>query len=74
MRTKLTALLVAGVLAGFASQSARAIPADIAGVNAAASNASAVEKAHYWRHRHHFTKCYYELIIGPYVCRHFHHW
>ena len=74
MRTKLTVLLVAGALAGSVSQSAQAIPVDVVGVNAAANAASSVEKAHYWHHRHYFTKCYYELIVGPYVCRHFHHW
>jgi len=74
MRTKLAALLVAGAVAGILSQSAQAIPVDIAGINAAASAASGVEKAHYWHHRHGFVKCYYELVIGPYVCRHFHRW
>lgn len=73
MRTKLIALLVAGVLAGIWSQGARAVPADMAGVNAAATETSAVVKAHY-HHRHGFVKCYYELVIGPYVCHRFHRW
>jgi len=73
MRTKMTALLMAGVLAGSVAQSAKAVPVDLAGVNAAATVASTVQKAR-WHHRHAVVKCYYELVIGPYVCRHFHHW
>lgn len=75
MRTKLTALLVAGAVVGILSQSARAIPVDVAGVHAAVTATSTVQKTHYYgHHRHHFVKCYYELIIGPYVCHRFHHW
>jgi hypothetical protein len=73
MRNKLTALLLAGALVGALSQSAKAIPIDAAGISAATAAASSVEKAH-WHHRHGFVKCYYDLVIGPYVCHHFHHW
>ncbi len=71
MRMKLTALLMAGALIGILSQSARAIPVDVAGVNAAVTSTSTVQKAHYW-HRHYYVKCYYELVVGPYVCHHYH--
>ena len=75
MRTKIAALLVAGAIAGVLSQSAKAIPVDVAGVNAAATEASTVQKAHYWHHhRHYYVKCYYELVVGPYVCRHYRYW
>jgi hypothetical protein len=75
MRMKLTALLMAGALVGILSQSAQAMPADVAGVNAAATSASTVQKAHYWHHhRHGYVKCYYELVVGPYVCHHYHYW
>jgi len=73
MRTKLAALLLAGALAGFWSQIANALPLDLAGVNAAAIEASTVLKAHYY-HRHGFVKCYHELVVGPYVCHRFHRW
>ena len=74
MRTAITTLSCAGVISLACWHSAGAVPADAAAVKEAAAAISTVQQARYHRHhtRHAFTKCYYVLVIGPYVCHRFH--
>ena len=76
MLMKMTVLAFIGATALAFTQSASAVPVDAAAIRAAAVTGFAVQQAQYSeRHtRHRVVKCYRELIVGPYVCRHFHYW
>jgi len=76
MRTMLTALSLAAAIGLICCQSAGAVPAGPTAVKQAATAASPVQQAQYAEHRgrHYITKCYRELVIGPYRCHRFHYW
>ena len=74
MRTTLTALCVAGVLALPCAQAANAAPADASALAAASNAASPLRQAQFAERptRHGVVKCYREFVIGPYRCHYFH--
>ncbi len=71
MRKTLAALSVSAAFGLIACETAAAVPIDAAGVKAAATTAATVDQA---RSRHGYTKCYHELVIGPYVCHTYGKW
>lgn len=76
MRRTITASGIAMAIALFLCHSADAFPAAGSMTEAAAAAASTVQQVQYAeRHgRHHVTKCYRELITGPYECHHYRYW
>ena len=73
MRRRLVAFSLAVGIGLVCSQTASAVPADSAGVKAAAAAASPLVVAQYAAHRtrHGVVKCYRDLVIGPYRCHYF---
>jgi len=76
MQVKFVALGLATGISVCCAQSAGAIPAEPAAITRAAPTSETIQTQYYERHtRHYVTKCYRELIIGPYVChRFFRYW
>ncbi len=75
MRMAMGTLSIAGAICLLCWQSAGALPAVPGTMKEAANAASVVQKAYYQHyHRHYFTKCYHELVIGPYRCHRFYRW
>ena len=74
MRMAIIVLSLAGVITFFCCQSAGAVAIRAAAIKEAASTASTAQQVRYYRHRHYIVKCYYELVVGPYVCHRFHRW
>jgi len=76
MRTTFTVLSLAAIIAFICCQSAGAVAINAAAIRQTAAAPSAVQQAQYYeRHtRYHVTKCYRELVVGPYVCHRFHRW
>jgi hypothetical protein len=76
MRTTLLALSFAAGIGFVCCQSAGAVPAGGAAIQAAATTGSTIEQVQYRQHRgrHGITKCYREFIFGRYVCRTYRYW
>jgi hypothetical protein len=76
MRIPITVLSFASATCLLCWQSAGALPAAPGTIKEATNRASLVQQARYYGHHHrrYITKCYYELIVGPYVCHRFYRW
>lgn len=72
MRTIAIALGLAGGIGLVCCQSANAVPAAGLAINGAAP-AAAAQPVQYreYRTRHHFVKCYRDLVIGRYRCHYY---
>ncbi len=76
MRKTLVALGVAAGIALVCCQTAGAFPADVSGLQAAATTTSPVEKAQYASKttRKGYLKCYRQFAIGEYSCHRYTYW
>jgi hypothetical protein len=75
MRAIILAMLVAAGISLIGTMPASAAPAQGSVILDAAAASSPIEQVRRKRYRRHgpacYTKCYYEFIIGPRVCRTF---
>ena len=88
MRAALSTLILAAAVSFAWSGNAAAIPANGTAMKETVMAVSAVKDAHYSKRRHRHgilgyyerrtrhgvTKCYYDFVIGPYVCRTYRYW
>jgi hypothetical protein len=88
MRSVFATLILAASVSVAGPGHATAIPFSAKAMNETAMAVSGVQDAHYSKRRHRhglfdyyerhtrhgITKCYRELVVGPYVCRTYRYW
>ena len=75
LRRTSRAFTLAGAVCVMYCQGTNALPVAAAAMKEATTVASPIQQAAYVRRtRHHITKCYRELLVGPYRCHRFYRW